>query len=95
MNFLMSCLQAVLNFFSEILFGCTHARVTRPFTLGSETYEVCLDCGKQIYYSAVEMRRLTAFEVHRLKTARAGEVKVVPINAPRLVPREQKPNVAA
>ncbi|HVT99217.1 MAG TPA: hypothetical protein VHE33_17050 [Acidobacteriaceae bacterium] len=95
MNFLKTCLQAVLNFFSEILFGCTHTRVTRPFTLGSETYEVCLDCGKQIYYSATEMRRLTPFEVRRLKAARAGEVKVVPINTPHLVPRDRKPNVAA
>ena len=95
MNFLMSCLHAVLNFFSEILFGCTHTRVTRPFTLENETYEVCLDCGKQIYYSATEMRRLTPFEVRRMRAARAGEVKVIPINAPRLVPQERKPNVAA
>jgi len=95
MNFLMSCLRAVLSFFSEILFGCTHSRVTRPFTLENETYEVCLDCGKQIYYSAVEMRPLTAWEVRRLKAARAGELKVVPINTPRLVPRESKPHVAA
>lgn len=95
MNFLMSCLHAVLNFFSEILFGCTHARVTRPFTLKNETYEVCLDCGKQIYYSATEMRRLTPFEVRRMRAAHAGEVRVVPINSPRLRPRERKPNVAA
>jgi hypothetical protein len=97
MNFLMSCLQSVLSFFSEILFGCTHTRVTRPFTLGQETYEVCLDCGKQIYYSATEMRPLTPWEIRRMKAARAGEVKVVPINAPlpHLVPRDQKPNVAA
>jgi len=97
MNFLMACLHAVLNFFSEILFGCTHSRVTRPFTLGQETYEVCLDCGKQIFYSPTEMRRLTPFEVRRMKALHAGEVKVVPINAavPHLVPRERKPHVAA
>lgn len=97
MNFLMACLRAVLSFFSEILFGCTHTRVTRPFTLGEETYEVCLDCGKQIYYSPTEMRPLTAWEVRRMKAAHAGEVKVVPINSPipHLVPHGQKPNVAA
>ena len=93
MNFLKTCLQAVLNFFSEILFGCTHSRVTRPFTLENETYEVCLDCGKQIFYSPTEMRRRTPFEVRRIRAARAGEVKVVPINA--RVSRERKPNVAA
>jgi hypothetical protein len=95
MKFLMDCLQAVLSFFSEILFGCSHSRVTRPFTLGEETYEVCLDCGKQIYYSATEMRPMTAWEIRRMKAARAGEVKVVPINSPHLVPRDQKPTIAA
>jgi hypothetical protein len=63
--------------------------------LGEETYEVCLDCGKQIYYSAAEMRPLTAWEIRRMKAARAGELKVVPINAPHLRPREQKPTIAA
>ena len=96
MNFMMACLQAVLNFFSEILFGCTHSRVTRPFTLGEETYEVCLDCGKQIYYSAQEMRPLTAWEIRRMKAARVGEVRVVPIpsSMPHLVPARDK-NIAA
>jgi hypothetical protein len=97
MNFLMACLQSVLNFFSKIFFGCTHSRVTRPFTIAEETYEVCLDCGKQIFYSAQEMRPLTPWEIRRMKAARAGELKVVPINSavPRLVPGGQKPNIAA
>ncbi len=97
MKFLMACLHSVLDFFAKILFGCTHSRVTRPFTLGDETYEVCLDCGKQIYYSPTEMRPLTAWEIRRMKAARAGEVKVVPITAgvARLAQREQKPHVAA
>lgn len=98
MKILVSCLRAVLSFFSEILFGCSHSRLTRPFTLGEETYEVCLDCGKQIYYSAQEMRPLTAWEIRRMKAAHAGEVKVVamPASGPHLVPvREHKPHVAA
>lgn len=98
MNVLMSCLHAVLSFFAEILFGCSHSRLTRPFTLGEETYEVCLDCGKQIYYSAQEMRPLTPWEVRRMKAARAGEVKVVPIpsTVPQLVGApEGKSNIAA
>ena len=97
MKFLMACLQSVLNFFSEILFGCAHARVTRPFTLGEETYEVCLDCGKQIYYSAQEMRPLTAWEVRRMKAAQAGGVKVIPIPAlgPQLVPAADRKSKAA
>lgn len=92
------CLRAVLNFFTEILFGCSHSKLSRPFTLNDETYEVCLDCGKQIYYSAQEMRPLTPWEIRRMKAAHAGEVKVVPMppSRPQLVPvGEQKSNIAA
>jgi len=97
MNAIVTCLHAVLSFFSEILFGCNHARVTRPFTLGEQTYKVCLDCGKQIYYSAQEMRPLTPWEVRRMKAAHAGEVRVVPIpTGPQLLPaHEHKSNIAA
>lgn len=98
MNILITCLRAVANFFAEILFGCSHARLTRPFTLGDETYKVCLDCGKQVYYSAQEMRPLTAWEIRRMKAANAGETKFVPIapSVPQLVPtHEHKPHVAA
>jgi hypothetical protein len=59
---------------------------------------VCLDCGKQIYYSAQEMRPLTPWEVRRMKAANAGEVRVVPIatSRPQLLPeREQKSDIAA
>jgi hypothetical protein len=97
MNVFVTCLRAVLTFFSEILFGCSHERVTRPFTLSEQTYKVCLDCGKQIYYSAKEMRPLTPWEVRRMKAAQAGEVRVVPMPAgPQLLPaHEHKSNIAA
>lgn len=97
MNVLIACVRAVFNFFSEILLGCSHPRVTRPFTLEKQTYKVCLDCGKQIYYSAQEMRPLTPWEVHRMKAAHAGELKVVPIpTGPQLLPaQEHKSNIAA
>lgn len=98
MRILSACLRSVVNFFVEILFGCSHTRQTRPFTIDEETYKVCLGCGKQIYYSAQEMRPLTAGEVRRMKAAHAGEVKVVsmPSGMPQLVPaREHKSNFAA
>jgi hypothetical protein len=98
MKALAACLRAVLNFFAEILFGCSHSKLSRPFTLNEETYKVCLDCGKQIYYSAREMRPLTSWEVRRMKVAPAGEVKMMPMtpSRPQLVPAgEQKSNVAA
>jgi hypothetical protein len=98
MNALTACLRAIVSFFSEILFGCSHSRLTRPFTINGETYEVCLDCGRQIYYSAQEMRRLTIGEVRRMKAAHAGEVKVMlmPAGVPQLRPRRERgPHIAA
>lgn len=98
MRILVACLRAVLNFFSEILFGCSHSKLTRPFTLDDRTYMVCLDCGKQIGYSAREMRPLTPWEVRRMRATEAGELKVMPAAPamPQLVPaHERKPNVAA
>jgi len=98
MKALAACLRVVLNFFAEILFGCSHSKLSRPFTLNEETYEVCLDCGKQIYYSAQEMRPLTPWEVRRMKAAHAGEVKIMTMtpSRPQLVPAgEQKSDIAA
>lgn len=98
MRVFAACLRAVLNFFSEILFGCSHSRLTRPFTLEDRTYKVCLDCGRQVDYSAREMRPLTGGEIRRIRAAQAGEVKVMPMTAgrPQLVPaHESKPNAAA
>lgn len=97
MHTLTAWIRVIVSFFSEILFGCSHSRLTRPFTIQQETYMVCLDCGKQVYYSAKEMRPLTGWEVRRLKAARAGEVKVVPIPAgvPQLLQGDHKSNIAA
>ena len=95
----MKILQAVFNFLYEIILGCSHQHLTRPFTLQKETYKVCLDCGKQIYYSPVTMRALNVREVRRLHAARSGEVRVMPATAvagtPTLVPaRARKSNAA-
>ena len=47
----------------NLLFRCSHRRLTRPLTAvskkgvpHSETYVVCLDCGKQFQYDLREMR---------------------------------------
>ena len=52
-------IDSVLN----LLFRCSHKRITRPITLVSkagaphgETYVVCLDCGKQFRYDLEKMR---------------------------------------
>ena len=52
-------IDTVLN----LLFRCSHRRLTRPLTpVGragvphADTYVVCLDCGKQFSYDLKEMR---------------------------------------
>ena len=74
----MTLIQNLLGFFWDILFGCRHWSQTRPFTLEQQTYKVCLDCGKQIYYSRERMTPLSAREVRRMKTAAVGPMTVVP-----------------
>jgi hypothetical protein len=98
MKALAACLHAIVSFFAEILFGCNHSRQTRPFTIDQETYKVCLDCGRKMYYSAQEMRPLTLGEMRRIRAAQAGEVRMLPVpaGAPHLVAaHERKPNIAA
>ena len=55
----MKMIDSVLN----LLFRCSHKRLTRPVTPVSrdgkphgDTYVVCLDCGKQFSYDLTEMR---------------------------------------
>lgn len=91
----MTILRAIFNFLYEIILGCSHQHLTRPFTLQNETYKVCLDCGKQIYYSASTMRPLSVIEVRRLMAARAGELRVMPANGPTLVPAAMHKSNAA
>jgi hypothetical protein len=58
-------IDSVLN----LLFRCSHRRLTRPVTPVSKagvpqgpTYVVCLDCGKQFAYNFQEMRIGRALE---------------------------------
>jgi len=39
----------------ELLFGCWHRNVSRPFTLSGWTYEVCLNCGKKRAYDRADI----------------------------------------
>lgn len=92
----MKILRAIFNFLYETILGCSHQHLTRPFTLEHETYKVCLDCGKRLYYSAVDMRPLTVLEARRINAVSA-EVRVMPVKpaGPRLVPvRARKTNAA-
>jgi hypothetical protein len=94
----MNWIQSLLGFFYDILFGCRHWSQTRPFTLEQQTYKVCLDCGKQIYYSRERMTPLTAREIRRMKATAAGPVTVIsaPAHAGNVFSRRaNKSNAAA
>jgi len=39
----------------DFLFGCHHVHLSRVFTLGGETYQVCCDCGAKYEYSLETM----------------------------------------
>jgi hypothetical protein len=52
----MRFINAIVTFFYEIFLGCRHQKLTRPFTLEQQTYKVCLDCGRHVFYSAETMR---------------------------------------
>jgi hypothetical protein len=50
--------STILTTALDALFGCRHSHVTRPFTLQRKTYEVCLDCGREIPYSLATMSQM-------------------------------------
>lgn len=83
----MSWLFAIYNFFYEIFFGCSHENLTRPFTLRSHSYKVCLDCGRQFPYSLDKMRVLHAWEVAKQP---AFVTELVPV-ALAAVPSSREP----
>jgi hypothetical protein len=94
----MKWIQNLLGFFYDIVFGCRHWSQTRPFTLDQQTYKVCLDCGKQIYYSPERMTPLSAREVRRMKAATVGPVTVIGTSMPAgslFSRRASKSNAAA
>ncbi len=80
MNTIIEFVSSVFGFVYEMLFGCRHNRQTRPFTIEAETYKVCLDCGRQIFYSPERMTPLTMREIRRMKAAQthSGIVRVMP-----------------
>jgi hypothetical protein len=93
----MNWIQSLLGFFYDIIFGCRHWSQTRPFTLEQQTYKVCLDCGKQIYYSRERMTPLSAREIRRMKAAAAGPVTVMAssMNVGSLLTRRANKSAAA
>ncbi len=73
----MTLFSNLFGFFYEALFGCRHSKLTRPFTIEAETYKVCLDCGKQIYYSTERMTPLSGRELRQLRATQASLISDV------------------
>ncbi len=66
----------------DLCLGCRHDRTTRPFTIQDESYMVCLDCGKQLFYSVESMRRLNGRELRNLRARRSDRLTVLAEPAP-------------
>ena len=73
----MRVLRNAFHVFSSV-FGCQHARLSRPFTIEQQSYMVCLECGHKLFYSMQEMRRLSRREVKRLHAIAAGSLYLAP-----------------
>ncbi len=54
----------------DLLFGCWHRNLSRPFTLSGWAYEVCRNCGKKIAYDRADIGCVVA----RRKSPARGEV---------------------
>jgi hypothetical protein len=70
----------VLRWLLHVLFGCHHSQLTRVFTIGNRTYQVCIDCGREIDYSWELMQSASAKDGHYahgpLKSIRGAQAPV-------------------
>ena len=92
----MRVLTNVVHAISSV-FGCQHDRLSRPFTIKSQSYMVCLECGRKLFYSTDEMRRLSRREVRHLRAvSSAAALQPVPAAAAaRLHAEASDPTLAA
>jgi hypothetical protein len=43
------------------LFGCWHKSLSRPFTIGNDSYCACLDCGARKHFDPQTLRTFGSF----------------------------------
>lgn len=43
------------------LFGCWHKELTRPFTIGGDSYRACVDCGARKQFDLQNLQTVGAF----------------------------------
>ncbi len=71
----MSAMHFLRDAAIDFCLGCRHDHLTRPFTIQNESYMVCLDCGKQLFYSVESMRRLNGRELRSLRARRVARLE--------------------
>ena len=59
----MQWIRLTLTYLFDLLFGCRHTHLSRPFTLEDRSYKICLDCGQERPYSVEAMRLLHPWEI--------------------------------
>ena len=77
------------------VFGCRHQRLSRLFTIRQQSYMVCLECGRKVFYSMDEMRRLSRREVRHLQAAPAEGFCAVAAARPGAQAAASDPTLAA
>jgi hypothetical protein len=90
----MRVLTQVVHSITSV-FGCRHDRLSRPFTIQGQSYMVCLECGRKVFYSMDEMRRLSRGELRRMRSAQQTTVAIAPAAADKVAAREHGPGKAA
>ena len=44
-----------------MLFGCWHKSLSRPFTIGNDSYRACLDCGARKHFDPQTLKTFGSF----------------------------------
>jgi hypothetical protein len=56
---------AMLSRIASRVFGCWHREMSRPFTLGGQSYRACLDCGARRSFDTKNWKMVGAYYYDR------------------------------
>lgn len=84
---------AWLKYAAGRVFGCWHRRLSMPFTLKSETYRICIDCGARRAFDRTSWKAYGPF-YHPVSTTsslyKTAPVRPVRARTIRIVPSEKE-----
>ena len=58
-------LAATVSRFAARVFGCWHREMSRPFTLGGQSYRACVDCGARRSFDTKNWKMVGAYYYDR------------------------------